>query len=223
MPAALLDSAHDLVAPLVFRRESLPSSHQHGRARVMVGLVGPPGSGKSTLAEALAARFSQELGPRTAVAVPMDGFHLSNVELDRLGLADRKGAPQTFDAVGYVHLLRRLRSESDTLVYAPAYSRVLHESIGGAIPVGPQVRLVVTEGNYLLVPDQPWAGVRELLDLAVYLEVPDGARIPGLLRRQRSRGLDEQAARDWVERSDEANARLVATTRIYADAVLSRG
>jgi pantothenate kinase len=189
----------------------------------MVGIVGPPGSGKSTLAEALAARFSQELGPRAAVAVPMDGFHLSNVELDRLGLADRKGAPETFDGAGYVHLLQRLRSEADELVYAPAYSRVLHESIGGAIPVGPQVRLVVTEGNYLLVPEQPWAGVRPLLDLSVYLEVPDAARVAGLLRRQRSRGLDEEAARDWVERSDEANARLVATTRIYADAVLTRG
>ena len=218
MPAALLDAAHDLVAPLVSR-----SAHRSERGRVMVGIVGPPGAGKSTLAEALAARFSQELGPRAAVAVPMDGFHLSNVELDRLGLADRKGAPETFDGAGYVHLLRRLRSEADDLVYAPAYSRVLHESIGGAIPVGPQVRLVVTEGNYLLVREQPWAGVRPLLDLTVYLEVPDGARVPGLLRRQRSRGLDEEAARDWVERSDEANARLVAATRIYADAVLTRG
>ena len=211
MPA-LLESAYDLVAPLVW-----------GRERVLVGIAGPPGAGKSTLAEALAARFGHELGQRGAVTVPMDGFHLSNVELDRLGLADRKGALETFDGAGYVHLLRRLRSDTDGLVYAPAYSRVLHESIGGAIPVGPQVHLVVTEGNYLLVPEHPWAGVRPLLDLAVYLDVPDTARIPGLLRRQRSRGLDEQAARDWVERSDEANARLVATTRIYADAVLTRG
>jgi pantothenate kinase len=108
-------------------------------------------------------------------------------------------------------------------VYAPEYSRVLHESIGGVIPVGPRVRLVVTEGNYLLVPEQPWARVRPLLDLTLYLDVPDSSRIPGLLRRQRARGLDDGAARDWVERSDEANSRLVATTRQYADAVLTRG
>jgi pantothenate kinase len=153
----------------------------------------------------------------------MDGFHLSNVELDRLGLSHRKGAPETFDGSGFVHLLRRLRTNTDEMVYAPVYSRVLHESIGGAIPVGPQARLVVTEGNYLLVPEWPWAGIRPLLDLALYLDVPDSSRIPGLLRRQRARGLDEGAARDWVERSDEANARLVATTRRYADAVLTRG
>jgi pantothenate kinase len=211
----MLESARDLVAPLL-----------GDDRRVLVGLAGPPGAGKSTLAEALAARFNTELEPRyglrSAVAVSMDGFHLSNVELKRLGLSHRKGAPETFDGAGFVHLLRRLRTDTDETVYAPVYSRVLHESIAGAIPVGPQVRLVVTEGNYLLVPEQPWAGVRPLLDLAFYLDVPDSSRIPGLLRRQRARGLDEGAARDWVERSDEANSRLVATTRRYADAVLTR-
>ncbi|HET6214893.1 MAG TPA: nucleoside/nucleotide kinase family protein, partial [Micromonosporaceae bacterium] len=99
--------------------------------RALIGIAGPPGAGKSTLAIALAAALRDAHGEESAVSVPMDGFHLSNVELRRLGLADRKGAPETFDAAGFVHLLRRLREAGpDELVYAPAYSRLLHESIG---------------------------------------------------------------------------------------------
>jgi hypothetical protein len=137
----VLAQARELVAPLV-----------RPEARTIVGIAGPPGVGKSTLAEALADTFSDEFG---AVAVPMDGFHLSTVELRRLGLANRKGALPTFDGAGFVHLLERIRAGED-LVYAPAYSRVVHESIGGVIPVPASARLVVVEGNYLLVPEEPW-------------------------------------------------------------------
>jgi pantothenate kinase len=216
MQPALLGATHDLVTPLLADPE---------RARVIIGIAGAPGAGKSTLAEALAAIFAAELepryGPDAAVAVPMDGFHLSNVELRRLGLSNRKGALPTFDGAGFVHLLERIRAR-DELVYAPAYSRVVHESIGGVIPVFPQTRLIVVEGNYLFLPEEPWVRGRRLLDLAIYVEVPDEVRVPLLVQRQRSFGLDEETAQDWVERSDEANARLIATTRPYADVVLTR-
>jgi pantothenate kinase len=216
MQPALLSAAHDLVAPLLAAPEP---------ARVIIGIAGAPGAGKSTLAEALAAVFAEELeagsGPDAAVAVPMDGFHLSNVELKRLGLSNRKGALPTFDGAGFVHLLERIRA-GDELVYAPAYSRVVHESIGGVIPVFPHTRLVVVEGNYLFLPEEPWIRGRRLLDLAIYIEVPDDVRVPLLVHRQRSFGLDEETARDWVERSDEANARLIETTKPYADVVLRR-
>src|SRR4030095_2301586 len=119
------------------------------------------------------------------------------------GLAEASVAPETFDAVGFVHLLRRIRA-GDELVYAPAYSRVLHESIGGAIPVPPQVGIVVVEGNYLLLPSGAWAQLRALLALALSLEAPRPARIDSLLRRQLARGLDDAHAHDWVHRSDEA-------------------
>jgi pantothenate kinase len=210
----VLERARELVAPLL-----------RPGTRTVVAVAGPPGAGKSTLAEALAVTFADELaaelGPFGAVAVPMDGFHLSNVELRRLGLADRKGALPTFDGAGFVDLVERIAARQE-LVYAPAYSRVVHESIGGVIPVPASTRLVVVEGNYLLVPEAPWVRARPRYDLAIYLDMPAGPRVEGLIARQLSFGLDDEAARDWVYRSDEANARLIATTREYADVALIR-
>lgn len=184
--------------------------------RVLVGIAGPPGAGKSTFA----SQIVEALAP-AAVGVPMDGFHLANAELERRGLAQRKGAPETFDALGFVHLLQRI-ARGDELVYAPAYSRVLHESIGGAIAIPTTTRVIVVEGNYLLVPTEPWARVRPLLDLAIYLDAADDLRVSGLIQRQVEMGKAEAAARDWVLRSDEANARLIAPTRAHADLVLLR-
>ncbi len=180
--------------------------------RVIVGIAGPPGAGKSTLARALVAACD-------ALIVPMDGFHLSNEELARLGLAHRKGAPETFDGYGFLHLLRRLRA-GDELVYAPMFNRALEESIGSAIPVPPEARLIVVEGNYLLLPTEPWSLARALFDLVIYLDVPAERRVPRLLRRAREGGRDEAAAHDWVHRNDEANARLVEASMARADAVL---
>ena len=126
-------------------RARLDALLQEGRRKIL-GLVGPPGCGKSTIAAALL----ELLGER-AVAVPMDGYHLANVELARLGRAQRKGAEDTFDSAGYVSLLRRLRTQSaDEVVYAPEFRREIEEPIANAIPVFPQTPLVVTEGNLLL-------------------------------------------------------------------------
>jgi pantothenate kinase len=206
----LLAAASAAVAPLL------------DRDRVLVGLAGPPAAGKSTLSLALAAAFRATLGERAAVAVPMDGFHLSNMELSRLGLSERKGAPETFDVAGFVALLRRIRAETDRIVYAPSFNRAVNESIGSDIPVYPETRLVVVEGNYLLLGSGGWEAVRPLLDLAVYIEAPDPVRVGSLLRRQRARGLAEADAHDWVHRSDEANARVIEKTREAADLVLTR-
>ncbi len=183
--------------------------------RTLLGITGPPGSGKSTLAAMVAARLAD------AVAlVPMDGFHLAQAELVRLGRRDRMGAPDTFDAAGYVALLRRLRRQEEDVVYAPEFRREVEEPIAGAIPVPGSVPLVVTEGNYLLLGDGGWAPVRPLLDEVWYVEVDDRTRVERLVRRHVAFGKTPEAARDWVLRSDEANAARVAATRDRADLVV---
>jgi pantothenate kinase len=206
----VLPPALDVVVPFVRGR----------RGRSIIGICGPPAAGKSTLSAALSAALDVHDG-LSSVAVPMDGFHLSNAELERLGLSDRKGAPETFDSAGFVHLLRRLRAGED-LVYAPSYSRTLHESIGGVIPVRSDVRVIVVEGNYLLLDHGPWASVRDLIDLVLYLDAPDQVRQDSLVRRQLAKGLDLSDAHDWVARSDERNAAVIASTRDRADLILSR-
>jgi pantothenate kinase len=180
--------------------------------RLIVGIAGPPGAGKSTLAARLTEVFAD------GVVVPMDGFHLANIELARLGHADRKGAPFTFDHDGYAALLQRIRSHPEEIIYAPAFDHVMNEPIAGSIPVHPATSIVITEGNYLL----HWEPVRRLLDLSVYLDAPPDERLAGLIERQRSKGLSAEAALDWVLRSDEANARLVQESAGLADLRLSR-
>ncbi|QGV77947.1 nucleoside/nucleotide kinase family protein [Streptomyces ficellus] len=184
--------------------------------RRVLGLAGAPGAGKSTLA----ARLADRLGGLAAL-VPMDGFHLAAAELHRLGRAGRKGAPDTFDAAGYAALLTRLRAaEPGTVVYAPAFDRALEEPVAGSIPVGPDVPLVITEGNYLLHDDGPWAAVRPLLDEVWFLELDDRHRVHRLVERHVRFGKDRSHAERWVSESDEANARLVATGRGRADLVV---
>ncbi|MFD8984674.1 nucleoside/nucleotide kinase family protein [Streptomyces sp. NPDC059564] len=184
--------------------------------RRILGIAGPPGAGKSTLA----AHLARVLGPGLAVVVPMDGYHLAQAELVRLGRADRKGAPDTFDAAGYRALLGRLRTDSAEVVYAPAFDRSLEEPVAGSIPVPPGVPLVITEGNYLLHEAEPWASVRALLDETWYLAPDDTVRVRRLVARHVRHGRTGTEAARWVSRSDEANARLIAPGRDRADLVV---
>ena len=182
-----------------------------GPDRSVLGIVGAPGAGKSTLAAALVAA----LGER-AVCVPMDGFHLADAELRRLGRSDRKGAPDTFDAAGYVHLLRRLVERTEDVVHAPVFRRELELAEAGALPVPSTAALVVTEGNYLLL-DGPFAPVRGLLTECWYVDVDPALRLERLVARHERHGRTRAAAVQWVERTDEPNARLVEATRDRAD------
>ncbi|GBQ66346.1 panthothenate kinase [Ameyamaea chiangmaiensis NBRC 103196] len=184
--------------------------------RVVLGIAGPPGAGKSTLAEALVAAVGG-----AAMVVPMDGFHLAQRELERLGRAGRKGAPDTFDVLGYVALLDRLRvSRPGEWVYAPFFDRTLEEPLAGAIAVPDSVRLVISEGNYLLHDGGFWSRVRGCLDACWYVDVPEDERVRRLVGRHCRFGRTDADARDWVMRTDMPNARLVEATRARADLVV---
>lgn len=184
--------------------------------RHVLGVTGPPGAGKSTLATALLAELGPDVGH-----LPMDGFHLADVQLDRLGLRGRKGAPETFDVDGYVSALSRLGSSPDRVLYAPGFERDLEQPIAAAIAIPPAARLVVTEGNYLLLDDGGWERVRPLLAEVWFVDVDDEVRRERLVRRHEEFGKSPAAARDWVAQTDEPNARLVQATRDRADLVVA--
>ena len=206
-PPVLQASTADLVA----RAATLVVS---GERRIL-GVTGAPGAGKSTLCAALA----QALGSDVAV-VGMDGFHLANQELERLGRRERKGAPDTFDADGYAALLARLRLEPDETIYAPVFSRELEESIGSAAAVPAGTPLIVTEGNYLLLDSGPWRAVRAHLDAAWFLDLSDEVRQERLVSRHVAFGRPLPEARRWVNQVDGPNAATIQATRDRADLIV---
>jgi pantothenate kinase len=182
--------------------------------RRILGITGPPGAGKSTVA----AQVVAALVP-AAVLVPMDGFHLAGAELRRLGRHPRKGAIDTFDAPGYVALLRRLR-DRPPMVYAPEFRREIEEPVAGAIPVPGELPLVVTEGNYLLVDEGDWAEVRALLDETWYLDLPEPTRLARLTDRHVAFGRPAAEAAARARGTDQRNADLIATTRQRATLIV---
>jgi len=183
--------------------------------RRFLGITGPPGSGKSRVA----AQLATGLGGKAAL-VPMDGFHLANEQLERLGRRGRKGAPDTFDVEGYQAVLTSLRDQHEPVIYAPAFDRSRETVVSNAIPVRRDTPLVITEGNYLLLQDPPWTGISSLLDEVWYLEVDDAVRMDRLVARHLANGKSEADARAWATGTDERNAVLISSTRHRADVVV---
>jgi pantothenate kinase len=203
---------------LAERARDLPT--RSAAPRVLLGITGSPGSGKTTLARSLVDRLNADL-PGIAVHLPMDGFHLANSTLDRLGLHDRKGAIETFDGWGFVALLDRLRSETGHTVYAPSFERTVDEGIAGEIAVDDETQIVVVEGNYLLIDSEPWAGVRDRLDAAWFCATPADERERRLIDRHTFHGRSPDAAAAWARDVDGANAVLIERSQDRADLVVS--
>jgi pantothenate kinase len=182
--------------------------------RVLLGITGPPGAGKTALAESVVSAFDD------AVQLPMDGFHLADAELQRLGRLARRGAIDTFDGYGYLALLQRIRAHPQHVVYAPAFDRTIEQPVAGSIPVTPEHRLVVTEGNYLLDDDEPWQAVRAHLDEVWFIDVPRDERRRRLIGRHVTFGKSLEEAEAWVRDVDERNADRIENARRKADFVV---
>lgn len=187
--------------------------------RFLLGIAGPPGAGKSTLAHALATSMRDALGSIALVA-PLDGFHLSNETLASRGLLSIKGAPQTFDASGFVAHLRQLRRDPRATVLWPDFDRSAERTVPDAISIDASTRLVIAEGNYLLLEQPPWRDVRELLDQVWYLDVPADILRRRLIERAMAYGRSEDDAVRHVDESDLRNAELVSQTKHLADLTL---
>ena len=183
--------------------------------RQILGIVGAPGAGKSTLVAQIVEQFGSQV-----VVLPMDGFHLADAELRRLGRDQRKGAPDTFDAAGFVSLLSRVRHQTDEVIYAPEFDRSLGAAIAGSIAIAPETPLVIVEGNYLLLQTGEWRHVRPLLDVSWYVDVDEALRVSRLIERHVQFGRTPEAARAWVMMSDEPNARLIEECKPLADWLL---
>jgi pantothenate kinase len=197
------------LADLIRRRAA-----EHGPGRFLTALAGPPGAGKSTLAAALVTALGE--GAR---AVPMDGFHYDDGLLIRRGLRDRKGAPETFDAAGFLHLLQRLRVEDEVAI--PLFDRDLEISRAGADVVGPEDRLLVVEGNWLLLDEAPWNAAR--YDLTVFIDVPEAELDRRLVARWAHHGKTPEQARAWIDGNDLPNIRRCIAGSRRADVVIGQG
>ena len=180
--------------------------------RAVLGVAGAPASGKSTLVAQLAVELAAE-HPGAVAVVGMDAFHLGHRVLVQHGLVPVKGAPHTFDARGYVALLTRLRATTET-IYAPEFHREIEDSIAAEVEIGPEVGLVLTEGNYLLLPEPPWDAVRPLLDEAWFVHLADDERRRRMVRRHESYGHSPEDALARTMGNDEANSVLVNRTAL---------
>ena len=151
----------------------------------------------------------------------MDAFHLGHEHLESVDLVHRKGAHYTFDAWGYVATIRRIVKQGpEETVYVPRFDRSIEDSIAAAVPVAASDRLVLTEGNYLLLDMEPWNQLRDMLSLTIYLDLEESVRLDRLIRRHVEFGKTQEHAARHVHESDQINAHLVAGSRHHADYVV---
>ncbi len=188
--------------------------------RYLLGLVGAPAAGKSTFAAQIVEAVNERLGAPVAVVVPMDGFHYSNEELDRRELRALKGIPATFDAQGFVDLVKDLKSRQNESVFCPLFDRSIEASIENGIEIAPHHKIIVSEGNYLLLDEEPWRQLSELFNEIWFIDSTIETLMPRLLERHKAGGRNESETRAKIESTDLPNAKLIESTRNRANRVI---
>lgn len=189
--------------------------------RFILGIVGAPGAGKSTLAASLCDEVNKRNGDDSAIVVPMDGFHYSNEYLKKIDLLPLKGIPSTFDAHGFLDCLIKIKTWSEQSVYCPRFERSIEASIANDIEVKPHHKLIISEGNYLLLDESPWNQIADLLDQSWYIDCPGEVIFSRLIERHMDGGKSREDARAKVESTDLPNALLIEATIARATRVLN--
>ena len=189
----------------------------HGNnPRTIIGIVGKPGAGKSTVVSEIQNRFSAD----EVAIIPMDGYHLSNEELIELGRRNRKGAPDTFDVVGFISLITKVKNEIAKDHTFPIFHREIEASRADEGLVPRNIKVIIIEGNYLFSEEYNWNKVFPLLDQSWFIEIDDEVRMQRLIARHIKYGKLPQEAEDWSRGSDEANAKFIAKTASRAERII---
>jgi pantothenate kinase len=196
-------------------------SNSSDKGRYFLGITGCPAAGKSMLAKNLTDEINFRTGDDLAAVVPMDGFHLPNNALKERGLTKVKGMPETFDADSFVELINQLHEFPDRSIMCPAYDRKIHDPVKNSITIQPGNRLIIVEGNYLLLNRSPWNIIRTKMNEVWYIDTPLNTVKERLFDRHIAGGSSRKEAERKVESVDLPNAELIRKTLLFADKMVN--